>query len=84
MPSLYIATQAPTPDTVRDFWWMVWQEKTNVIVMVTNLVELGRPKCHKYWPDDRDVYGTIQVSLTNVEYMADYVVRSFVIQQVMQ
>ncbi|CAK8689546.1 receptor-type tyrosine-protein phosphatase kappa-like isoform X2 [Clavelina lepadiformis] len=81
MPSLYIATQAPTPDTVRDFWWMVWQEKTNVIVMVTNLVELGRPKCHKYWPDDRDVYGTIQVSLTNVEYMADYVVRSFVIQQ---
>uniref|UniRef100_H2Y4Y0 protein-tyrosine-phosphatase n=1 Tax=Ciona savignyi TaxID=51511 RepID=H2Y4Y0_CIOSA len=54
---------------------------SNIIVMVTNLVELGKRKCHKYWPDERDTYGSIQVSLSNVENMADCSIRSFVIQQ---
>uniref|UniRef100_H2Y4X8 protein-tyrosine-phosphatase n=1 Tax=Ciona savignyi TaxID=51511 RepID=H2Y4X8_CIOSA len=80
-PGMYVATQAPTVDTVNDFWLMVWQERSNIIVMVTNLVELGKRKCHKYWPDERDTYGSIQVSLSNVENMADCSIRSFVIQQ---
>ena len=31
--------QGPLPGTVVDFWQMVWQEKTSVIVMLTGLVE---------------------------------------------
>lgn len=41
----YIATQGCLPGTVNDFWRMMWQEKTLVIVMTTNEVERGRVSC---------------------------------------
>ena len=31
---------------------MVWQEKAKSIVMLCNLIETGKKKCEKYWPDD--------------------------------
>lgn len=81
-PSMYIATQAPSSNTINDFWLMIWQEKTNIIVMVTNMVEMGRIKCEKYWPDDRAVFGNIDVSMNSEVKLSDYVVRTFVLQQV--
>ena len=81
-PSMYIAAQAPTEETSSDFWWMVWQEKSTVVVMVTNLVELGKQKCHKYWPEDRGTYGTVMVSLSSEERLSDHIVRTFILQQV--
>lgn len=38
----YIATQGCLPITVDDYWKMVWQESTRVIVMTTNELERGR------------------------------------------
>ena len=36
---VYIATQGPMPNTVSDFWEMVWQEEVSLIVMLTQLRE---------------------------------------------
>lgn len=47
---VYIATQGPLPHTVNDFWWMVWQERSDCIVMMTKEIERGKNKCHRYWP----------------------------------
>ncbi|KAM9421676.1 receptor-type tyrosine-protein phosphatase kappa-like isoform 20-T20 [Salvelinus alpinus] len=78
-PSHYIATQGPVHETVYDFWRMVWQEQSACIVMVTNLVEVGR--CYKYWPDDAEVYGDFKVTFVEVEPLAEYVVRTFTLER---
>lgn len=48
----YIATQGPLANTVIDFWRMVQQESSNLVVMLTTVLERGRIKCHQYWPDE--------------------------------
>lgn len=45
---VYIATQGCLASTVSDFWQMVWQENTKVIVMTTREVEKGRVSINKY------------------------------------
>ncbi|XP_036403195.1 tyrosine-protein phosphatase non-receptor type 13 [Megalops cyprinoides] len=47
----YISSQGPLPGTQDCFWQMVWESKSDVIAMMTQEVERGRVKCHRYWPD---------------------------------
>uniref|UniRef100_A0A8B9G685 protein-tyrosine-phosphatase n=1 Tax=Amazona collaria TaxID=241587 RepID=A0A8B9G685_9PSIT len=71
------ASLCPVHETVYDFWRMIWQEQSACVVMVTNLVEVGRVKCYKYWPDDTEVYGDFKVTCVEMEPLAEYVVRTF-------
>ncbi|CAI8031812.1 Receptor-type tyrosine-protein phosphatase kappa [Geodia barretti] len=77
----YIATQGPLPNTTVDFWRMVWQERSQSIVMVTNLVEGNRIKCHKYWPETGTLsFGPFNVTITGQQILADYTTREFSVQ----
>ncbi|CEP11418.1 hypothetical protein [Parasitella parasitica] len=60
----YISTQGPLPTTFDDFWTVVWDENSRVIVMLTKEEEMNRIKCHRYWPTEKEnmkTYGTITV-----------------------
>ena len=66
----------PLPNTVNDFWWLVWQEQVCVVAMVTNILERGQQKCEQYWPDERTKkYGLFKVTLADQQVFADYTIR---------
>ncbi|KAI1894303.1 hypothetical protein AGOR_G00114430 [Albula goreensis] len=70
----YISCQGPLPGTLDSFWQMVWESRSDVIAMMTEEVERGRVKCHKYWPDRLDMpldTPRYQLSLENFQ-IQDY------------
>ncbi|XP_012599897.2 tyrosine-protein phosphatase non-receptor type 7 isoform X3 [Microcebus murinus] len=76
---VYIATQGPMPNTVSDFWEMVWQEEVSVIVMLTQLRE-GKEKCVHYWPTEEETYGPFRLRVQELKEHPEYTVRQLTIQ----
>jgi tyrosine-protein phosphatase 2/3 len=60
---IYIATQGPLPATYEDFWKVIWEQNSRVIVMLTKEEEAGRIQCHRYWSDTSCKHGPIEISL---------------------
>ncbi|CAG5096440.1 Oidioi.mRNA.OKI2018_I69.XSR.g14619.t2.cds [Oikopleura dioica] len=83
----YIAASAPMANTLDDFWRMIWEEKSYIIMMLSNLEEAGptgaiQVKSERYWPeqigdtlstDDYDVF------LEREIYLMDFVIRQLVL-----
>lgn len=77
----YIATQGCLANTIQDFWNMIWQENTRVIVMTTKEIERGKKKCEKYWPDPQQSreWGQARVTCLSETSTADYTLREFLL-----
>ena len=74
----YIATQAPLVETIDDFWRMLWEHNSTIVVMLTKLREMGREKCAQYWPTDRSIRYQYFVVDPIAEYnMSQYILREF-------
>ncbi|XP_077373169.1 phosphatidylinositol phosphatase PTPRQ isoform X2 [Festucalex cinctus] len=83
-PNEFIATQGPLPNTVADFWKMIWETGTRTIAMLTQCHEKGRIRCHKYWPEDNkpmSVFGDILISKLSEETHPDWTVRMLKVEK---
>ncbi|XP_073332197.1 receptor-type tyrosine-protein phosphatase C [Pagrus major] len=74
----YIAAQGPKDETVSDFWRMVWEQQSSIIVMVTRCEEGNRVKCAQYWPSpqrETEIFEEFIVKLNSEDYCPDYTIR---------
>lgn len=78
----YIATQGPIPQCFEDFWTMIWEQKSSIIVMLTNEIEGHKLKCHPYWRREIDTpieYGNMVVILMDETVSSAWKIRTFTI-----
>ncbi|XP_008592096.1 PREDICTED: receptor-type tyrosine-protein phosphatase eta [Galeopterus variegatus] len=79
----FIAAQGPLPNTLKDFWRMVWEKNVYAIVMLTKCVEQGRTKCEEYWPSTQaQDYGDITVAMTSEVVLPEWTVRDFTVKNI--
>lgn len=83
----YILTQGPLPLNIDYFWLMVWEQRSNVIVMLNRLVEPGfnHATCAQYWPHRKDEKMHLQeagltVTLSSVKETKHYTVREMILE----
>ncbi|OWK56818.1 Receptor-type tyrosine-protein phosphatase eta [Lonchura striata] len=78
----FIAAQGPLPNTIEDFWQMVWEKSIYSIVMLTKCVEQARTKCEQYWPDKQPKsYGDIIVTMVSEVVLPEWTIRDFTVEK---
>ncbi|XP_061236458.1 receptor-type tyrosine-protein phosphatase eta isoform X7 [Neopsephotus bourkii] len=78
----FIAAQGPLPNTIEDFWCMIWEKNIYSIVMLTKCVEQARTKCEQYWPDKQPKsYGDIIVTMVSEIILPEWTIRDFTVEK---
>ncbi|XP_040985193.1 receptor-type tyrosine-protein phosphatase eta isoform X5 [Aquila chrysaetos chrysaetos] len=78
----FIAAQGPLPNTIEDFWRMIWEKNIYSIVMLTKCVEQARTKCEQYWPDEQSKsYGDIIVTMVSEIVLPEWTIRDFTVEK---
>jgi len=73
---LYIAAQGPMMNTVDDFWRMVWEQRSTIVVMLGDLQENGVNQTARYWPEEGSVkHGKLHVTKIDEERLDDHTQR---------
>lgn len=82
----YILTQGPLPETLGHFWLMIWEQKSNVIVMLNRVHEVEDfVKCEPYWPNKVGMavsYSTtnLTVTLKSLRVLKHYTIREMLLE----
>ncbi|CAJ0567010.1 unnamed protein product, partial [Mesorhabditis spiculigera] len=61
-PKRFICTQGPMETTSADFWMMVIQQNVESILMLCEFEEQNRPRCAKYYPDQKEQHMSFRTS----------------------
>ncbi|NXJ20001.1 PTPRJ phosphatase, partial [Dicrurus megarhynchus] len=78
----FIAAQGPLPNTIEDFWRMIWEKSIYSIVMLTKCMEQARTKCEQYWPDKQPKsYGDIIVTMVSEVILPEWTIRDFTVEK---
>ncbi|NXM48422.1 PTPRJ phosphatase, partial [Gymnorhina tibicen] len=78
----FIAAQGPLPNTIEDFWRMIWEKSIYSIVMLTKCMEQARTKCEQYWPDKQSKsYGDIIVTMVSEVVLPEWTIRDFTVEK---
>ncbi|XP_069760121.1 phosphatidylinositol phosphatase PTPRQ [Narcine bancroftii] len=83
-PNEFIATQGPLPGTVADFWRMIWETRSQSVVMLIHCFGKGRVRCHQYWPEDNKpvtVFGDIVITKLAENIQSDWTIRELKIEK---
>ena len=74
----FIATQGPKPETIEDFWTMVYENNSNVIVMLCNIMEGGNIKCENYW--EKTKMKKFSVEIQNEKVFKMHIIRILILK----
>ena len=78
----FIATQGPKiKATVEDFWTMVDEQNSKVIVMLCKEIEGGKKKCANYWNDQEEL-GIMKNYVINVEKEEEKKEQEYIIREI--
>ena len=74
----FIIAEGPMPTTVRNFWKMIYDQKSAVVVMLSDLVEGGKEASIQYWPSSgTNLHGVREYTIDRLaeEQLNDFTVR---------